>query len=290
MSIICCSSGSSTPARSLWRSSMRSSTSLCEPSSSSVGVMPSMRMTSCASQSRNVMNQLKTTKKTRIGTATASATASARGSVYDFGTISPITTCRIVIRTNATTTESGRRDAAGDASHRALEHSRHGRLAERAQRQRRERDAELHRRDEVRRVGDDLPHRARPAAPLGDELVEPRVPHGDERVLRSDEERVPEHADDDEQELDRGEQTHARAFRARAGRLGGSSSVGATSVTCLPGCGATSRAAPGACSNVIDRRSSKREHSCGGGQPSTRSASRAWSASGSAGSRSSACA
>ncbi len=106
LSIISCSSGSSTPLRSPWRRSIRSSTSLWAPSISSVVRMPSMRMTSWASQSRNVMNQLNVKKKTRIGTATASATGSARGSVYDFGTISPITTCRIEIARNATITET----------------------------------------------------------------------------------------------------------------------------------------------------------------------------------------
>ena len=52
------------------------------------------------------MNGPNTTKNTRTGRDTARATRSARGSVYDFGMISPITTCRIEITTNARTTET----------------------------------------------------------------------------------------------------------------------------------------------------------------------------------------
>ena len=52
------------------------------------------------------MNQAKTKKKTPISGATASATCSARGSVYDFGTISPSTTCRIEMKRNATATDT----------------------------------------------------------------------------------------------------------------------------------------------------------------------------------------
>jgi hypothetical protein len=81
LSIISCSSASSTPARSPWRSSMRSSTSLWEASSWLIVGIPRMRMTRSVSQSRNAMNQPKTRKKTPIGGASRSATRSARGSV-----------------------------------------------------------------------------------------------------------------------------------------------------------------------------------------------------------------
>ena len=63
-------------------------------------------------------------------------------------------------------------------------------LAERADGQRGQRHAELHRGDEVRRVARDLDDGARRAAALVGELLHARPPHGDERVLARDEERV----------------------------------------------------------------------------------------------------
>ena len=257
LSIICCSSGSSTPARSPWRSSMRSSISLCDASSSFVVGMPSIRMTSCASQSRNPMNQAKTKKKTPISGATARATFSARGNVYDFGTISPITTCRIEMTTNAMPTDSAVAVPVRDAAERALQHTRHGGLTQRAQCDRRERDPELHRGDEMRGVGNDLAHGARTAIALAGELVEPRVAHRYERVLGRDEERVPEDEEGDEGELDGGHDAHRRSFRTRSGTRSEPPSVRTTRVICLPGCGAASSATPGHCSNVIDRSGSR---------------------------------
>ena len=240
LSIICCSSGSSTPARSPWRSSMRSSTSLCEASSSLIVSMPSMRMTRSASQSRNEMNHPKMKKNTAIRGATASATCSARGSVYDFGTISPITTCRIEMKNSASATDTTA-DAQNDTCPKRLSSTRRDRgLAECAERDRRERDAELEGRDEARGIRDDPAHRARPAVALRHELVEACVAHRDERVLRRDEERVPEDAEADQDEPDHRPRGHRRALRAGRCRLGGSSSLGATSVICLPECGAAS--------------------------------------------------
>ena len=46
-----------------------------------------------------------------------------------------------------------------------------------------ERDAELHRRDEARRVGGDAQHGARAPVALALELADPRAPRGDEAVL-----------------------------------------------------------------------------------------------------------
>ncbi len=288
LSIICCSSGSSTPARSLWRSSMRSSTSLWEPSSSSVGVMPSMRMTSCASQSRNVMNQLKTTKKTRIGTATASATDSARGSVYDFGTISPITTCRIVIRTNAAITEiavetppdtpptalSSTRATAGSPSAPSAsdESVMPSCIAE------------------MKCDGSETIFRTVRARRL------PSATSSSSRVWRTETNAYSAATKNAFQStqmtMSRSSTAVSRLMRAPFGRARAGSEArrpcGRRQSHACQGAERRAVAAPGACSNVIDRRSSKREHSCGAGQPSTRRASRAWSASGSAGSRSSA--
>ncbi len=53
-----------------------------------------------------------------------------------------------------------------------------------------QRDAELHRGDEPRRVGDDLPHGAGAPVALVGQLLDPRPPCGYERVLARDEERV----------------------------------------------------------------------------------------------------
>ena len=98
LSIISCSSGSSTPRARPGAAACAARPRCAAPSSSSVVLMPSRRMTSCASQSRNVMNQLNVKKNDADRQAPPPAPrGSARGSVYDFGTISPITTCRIEI-------------------------------------------------------------------------------------------------------------------------------------------------------------------------------------------------
>ncbi len=107
----------------------------------------------------------------------------------------------------------GHRDRRGDAGRHVteeiLEQPRHRRLADGAESQRADRDAELHRGDEVRRVGDDLAHDACALVALPDQLVEARVTHRDERVLRGHEERVPQDYDDDRAELERGGDAHA---------------------------------------------------------------------------------
>ena len=85
---------------------------------------------------------------------------------------------------------SSARITASDGRHQRLEEVREERLAEGADRQRGDRDAELHRRDEPRRVGRDPQHRARAAVALALELADPRAPRGDEAVLGGDEGRV----------------------------------------------------------------------------------------------------
>ena len=90
----------------------------------------------------------------------------------------------------------------------------HG-FAERADRERGERDAELHRGDEVRRVARDREDRAGGAAPLVRELLHPGASHGDERVLAGDEERVEEDQEDDCEQLQR---DGHRRFLARKSR------------------------------------------------------------------------
>src|SRR4051794_35907122 len=70
-------------------------------------------------------------------------------------------------------------------------------LAEGTDTERRERDAELHRRDELRRVARDAQDRTGPLVALVVELDHPRPPRGDEPVLRRDEERVQQNQDGD---------------------------------------------------------------------------------------------
>ena len=94
-------------------------------------------------------------------------------------------------------------------------------LADRADRERCERDAELHRGDEMRRVAGDLHHRAGGAAPLVDELLQPRAAHGDERVLGRDEEAVQQDQNGDGEKLE--ENRHAPVSGAAV--LEGSSST-----------------------------------------------------------------
>ena len=67
--------------------------------------------------------------------------------------------------------------------------------------------------------------------PWRHELVQTRVPHRDERVLGRDEERVPEHADDDQHELECGDRAHLRAPCPSAR----TSAHAATLFICLPG-------------------------------------------------------
>ena len=76
-------------------------------------------------------------------------------------------------------------------------------LADGADGERGERDAELHRGDEVRRVARDLHHGARGAAPFVGELLQPRPAHGDERVLGRDEEAVQQDQSGDAEKLER---------------------------------------------------------------------------------------
>ena len=75
-------------------------------------------------------------------------------------------------------------------------------LAERTDAERGERDAELHRRDELRRVARDPQHRARAPVALVVELDDPRPPRRDERVLGRDEEGVEQDQDPDADELE----------------------------------------------------------------------------------------
>ena len=77
-----------------------------------------------------------------------------------------------------------------DRRHPVVERVRERLLAERADAERGERDAELHRGDELRRVGGDAQHGARPPVALVVQLDDPRAPRRDERVLRRHEEGV----------------------------------------------------------------------------------------------------
>ena len=106
-----------------------------------------------------------------------------------------------------------REDDGEDRRHHRLEEVREHRLAEGADRQRGERDAELHRRDEPRRVAGDPQHGARPPVPLALELADARPARRDEAVLGRHEERVQEDQPGEGEQLER--EGHARASTGR---------------------------------------------------------------------------
>ena len=87
--------------------------------------------------------------------------------------------------------EQGKDDGERRRDHR-LEQVREQRLAHGADRQRGDRDAELHGRDEARRVARDPEDGSRPLVPLPLELADARPARGDEPVLSCHEERVEE--------------------------------------------------------------------------------------------------
>ena len=111
-------------------------------------------------------------------------------------------------------------DDGEDGRHPLVELARQRRLAEGADAQRRERDAELHRRDEAARIARDPQHVAGAAVPLVLELDDPRTAGRDEPVLRRHEERVEQDQDRDPDQLE--ENCHALTSRAQV--LGGFSS------------------------------------------------------------------
>jgi hypothetical protein len=94
------------------------------------------------------------------------------------------------------------------------------RLTHGAEQQRKERNPELNRPDEADRVVHNPQRDPRPQVPLGSELVEPRPARRHERVLGRDEERVPQH--DQENRDDLQENGHAPSSGAQV--LGGISS------------------------------------------------------------------
>ena len=95
-------------------------------------------------------------------------------------------------------------------------------FAEGTDTQARQGDAELHRGDEPRRVGDDSPHGAGAPVALIGQLLDPRPPRGHERVLARDEEGVQQDQRRDAEELE--EKGHVPA--AAGVGLSGSSSKG----------------------------------------------------------------
>ena len=86
--------------------------------------------------------------------------------------------------------------------HPLVELVRQRRLAQRADAERGERDAELHRRDEAARVAGDPQDVARAAVPLVLQLDDPRATRRDEAVLRGHEERVEQDQDRDPDQLE----------------------------------------------------------------------------------------
>jgi len=86
--------------------------------------------------------------------------------------------------------------------HHRVERLRERVLAEGADTQRRERDAELHRRDELRRVARDLQNRPRALIALMVELDDARAPRRDQGVFGRDEEAVEQHEQPDADQLE----------------------------------------------------------------------------------------
>ena len=164
---------------------MRSSASECASCSAPGGSWPSRPSTSSVERCSSQISGASTVKKARTGVETASAVRSGWPSAIPFGTSSPITTCRKVMISSARITAS---TVAITGSKRCAS----TRLAEGADRQRGDRDAELHRRDEARRVARDPQHGAGPPVALALELADARPPRRDEAVLGRHEERVQE--------------------------------------------------------------------------------------------------
>ena len=115
--------------------------------------------------------------------------------------------------------------------HPGLERVRERLLAERTDTQRGQRDAELHRGDELRRIARDPQDRAGPAVSLVVKLDDPRPPGRHERVLGRDEEGVQQDQDPDADQLE--SESHAPTPGAHV--LDGSSSTsGAASIGNAP--------------------------------------------------------
>ena len=129
------------------------------------------------------------------------------------------------------------RMTASDRGHHGIEDLFEHGLAEGTDTQARGRDAELHRRDEARRVARDPQDELRPSVPLVGELLQPRPASRDEAVLRGDEERVQQdqRRDGDEKECE----VHALSRRAPVrGRSSATSprSIGTAPVGPGPAC------------------------------------------------------
>ena len=140
-------------------------------------------------------NGANTVKNARTGADTQSAVPSACPSATPFGTSSPITTCANVRIRYASSTAMNRRDPVVEGMRERL-------LAEGADAERGERDAELHRCDELRWVGRDAQHRTRAPVALVVQLDDPRAARRDERVLRRHEEGVDEDQRPDAEQLE----------------------------------------------------------------------------------------
>ena len=104
-----------------------------------------------------------------------------------------------------------------------VEHPREDRLADGTDTQARDRDAELHGRDESRRVRGDAQDDAGPTASLVAELGEARASRGDQGVLGRDEERVQQEQASDCEELKA--ESHAAPLSGARGLGGWSSST-----------------------------------------------------------------
>ena len=132
-----------------------------------------------------------------VGRATMSDMRSGYCSATVFGASSPSTMWSAVIIANAIVNaiewEVATAIRSPSTRERWLDDSRERRLADPAQAEAGHRDAELRGGDVAVGVAERAPDDARRGAALGDELIDPRPAHGDERELGRHEEAVRQH-------------------------------------------------------------------------------------------------
>ncbi len=155
--------------------------------------------------------------KISVGLATSSETISDCCRATDFGASSPSTMCSAVMIENDSTTlmvcAMPDRHPVAEQGEDRLEQFCQGRLANPAKRQTGHGDAELRRRDVAVRIVQRAPDGSCAAMPFGDQLVDARLAHRDQRELGGDEEPV------GEDERQHGDQAEGDACRVHAGTV-----------------------------------------------------------------------
>ena len=133
------------------------------------------------------MNGRNTRRNSSVGFATTSATFSGYCSATVFGASSPSTMWSAVMMVNAIATamvcEVATEIGAGRRVEQRIDQRRERGLADPAEAEARHRDAELRGRDELVGIFERAPHRARHAAAFGEQLIDARLAHRDDREL-----------------------------------------------------------------------------------------------------------